>query len=332
MASKQLELVNFAKGLAISAIVAFHLIYEHLQVPELIATASKFGGAGIHIFFICSGFGLTLSQLRRPLGWKEFFQKRLRKVYVPYILVVLLSAALPYMYSGSDRLMAVASHVFLFKMFSPAYIISFGAQFWFISTIVQFYLVFLLLEKGRGALGNRNFLVLCCGLSLGWMIFTALLGIHTQRIWGSFFLQYLWEFGLGMCLGSLHHQGKLEGRRISLPVIGVVTLAALALYGLMALKGGALSAFNDLFGAAAMGGICLLLYRIKCLRPVFVWINGFSYELYLVHVLVFATCAQLLSPHLPNPVWCLLALVITFPVALGYSKLLALPRYFQKRP
>lgn len=326
MASKQLELVNFAKGVAISAIVAFHLIYEYMEVPEMLATASKFGGAGIHIFFICSGFGLTLSQLRRPLDWKEFLRKRLRKVYIPYILVVLISAALPWMYSGSDRLMALASHVFLFKMFSPDYVISFGGQFWFVSTIIQFYILFLLLEKSRSALGSRKFLVICCALSLGWMSFTALLGIHTQRIWGSFFLQYLWEFGLGMCLGALHHRGRLENRRLPLPATAAVTLAALVLYGLMALKGGALAVFNDVFGAAAMGGLCLLLYHVKPLRAAFVWINGFSYELYLVHILVFATCAHLLSTHLPSLAWCPAALVIAFLCALGYSKLLSRPR------
>lgn len=326
MSNKQLTLVNFAKGLAISAIVLFHLIYEYMEVPGILATASKFGGAGIHIFFICSGFGLTLSQLRRPLTWKEFLQKRLRKVYIPYIPVVLVSAALPWMYSGDDRLAAVLSHVFLYKMFVPEYIISFGAHFWFVSTILQFYALFLLLERMRSTLGIRKFLSGCCAVSLGWMIFTAMLGIHTQRIWGSFFLQYLWEFALGMCLADLYHRGKLDSRRISLPLIGAITLAALLLYGLMALKGGALAAFNDVFGAAAMGGICLMLYQIKILRPVFIGVNSFSYELYLVHILVMATCEHLLSPYLPNLVWCLLALVITVPCALGYSKLLSLPR------
>lgn len=326
MTNKQLELVNFAKGLAISAIVLFHLIYEYMEVPDILATASKFGGSGIHVFFICSGFGLTLSQLRRPMNWKEFLQKRLRKVYVPYILVILVSAALPWMYSGEDLFAAVLSHVFLYKMFVPAYVISFGAQFWFVSTIIQFYFVFLLLERIRNALGNRKFLLGSCAASLFWMVFTAVLGIHTQRIWGSFFLQYLWEFAFGMCLGALHHQGKLESIRLPLPLIGGVTLTAVVLYGLMALTDGALAVFNDIFGASAMGGICLLLYRIKALRPIFVWVNSFSYELYLVHILVMTTCQQILSPYLPNLVWCLLALLITIPCALGYSKLLALPR------
>lgn len=321
---QQLELANFMKGVAICAIVLFHLIFDYLDTPGIAATASKFGGAGIHIFFLWSGFGLTLSALRRPLAWGEFLRRRAGKVYIPYIPVVLVSAALPFMYSGGDRLLAVASHVFLFKMFVPAYNISFGAQFWFVSTIFQFYLVFHLLERARSALGSRKFLLFCCGGSLIWMGFTALTGLYQERIWGSFFLQYLWEFGLGMCLGDAYHRGKLERSGLRVRPTAAVTVVSLLIYGLMALKGGALAAFNDVFGAAAMGGICLLLYRIPWLRPVFCKINGFSYELYLVHILIFEICEELLGPHLPNVVWCGISLVMAVLCAAGYQKCIGL--------
>ena len=320
MEKKQLELANFMKGVAICAIVLFHLIFDYLDKPDIVATASNFGGAGIHIFFLWSGFGLTLSALRRPLAWWEFLRKRAGKIYIPYILVVLISAALPFMYSGDDRLLAVTSHVFLFKMFVPAYNISFGAQFWFVSTIFQFYLVFHLLERARNVLGSRKFLLICCGGSLIWMGFTALSGLYPERIWGSFFLQYLWEFGFGMCLGDAYHRQKLELSGLRVLPTAAVTVVSLLIYGLMALKGGALTAFNDVFGAAAMSGICLLLYRLPWLRPLFCRINGFSYELYLVHILIFELCEGLLGPHLPNVVWCIIALVMAVLCSVGYHR------------
>ena len=325
-APRQLELVNFMKGTAILAIVLFHLVYEYMEVPGILATASKLGGAGIHGFFLCSGFGLTLSQLRRPLAPPQFLRRRFAKVYLPYIPVVLLSAALPFLYAGEDRLTAVASHVLLFKMFVPAYNISFGAQFWFVSTIFQFYFIFPLLERLLKALREGHFLLLCCCASFCWMVFTAATGLHQERVWGSFFLQYLWEFGLGMCLGRRFHGNRLDLSRLKLPAVAAVTAVSLTLYALMALKGGALSAFNDVFGAAAFCGLCFLLYQISCLRPVMSRINGFSYELYLIHILIFSVCQALLSPVLPNPVWCLLALILVFPCAMLYSKL---PRFLK---
>ena len=319
---KQLELVSFIKGTAILAIVLFHLIYEYMEVPGILATASKLGGAGIHGFFLCSGFGLTLSQLRKPLTPPQFLRRRFVKVYLPYIPIVLLSAALPFLYEGDDRLTAVLSHVLLFKMFVPAYNISFGAQFWFVSTIFQFYLVFPLLERLRAALNGKRFFLLCCFASLCWMVFTAATGLYEERIWGSFFLQYLWEFGLGMCLGRRFQENRLDLGRLKLPAVFAVTAASLAAYAFMALKGGSLSAFNDVFGAVAFCGICVLLYQISFLRPVMGRINAFSYELYLIHILVFSTCQVLLGPLMPNLLWCLLALALVFPCAMLYHRLL----------
>ena len=318
----QLELVNFIKGTAITAIVLFHLIYDYMDVPGIIATASKLAGSGIHGFFICSGFGLTLSQLRKPASPLQFLKRRFGKIYFPYILVVLLSTALPFLYTGSHRLAAVLSHVFLFKMFLPAYNISFGAQFWFVSTIFQFYVVFPLLEKFRSALKEAHFLLICCCLSLGWMAFTAVTGLYEERIWGSFFLQYAWEFGLGMCLGARFYKDRTSLYCPKVPVVAVLTAISLALYAVMALKGGFLTAFNDVFGATAFCGICVLVYQAAFLRPLMTWINTFSYELYLVHILVFSTCEALLSPILPNHLWCLLALLLAYLCALLYSKAL----------
>ena len=54
--------------------------------------ASAIGGTGVHVFFFCSGFGLYLSYLRKPIGFVDFMQKRMLKIYVPYIIVIFISA------------------------------------------------------------------------------------------------------------------------------------------------------------------------------------------------------------------------------------------------
>lgn len=41
-----------------------------------------------------------------------------------------------------SRMGALFSHIFLYKMFVSDYEMSFGGQLWFISTIIQFYIVF----------------------------------------------------------------------------------------------------------------------------------------------------------------------------------------------
>ena len=99
------------------------------------------------MFLFCSGFGLYYSYLNRKQSFGEFIKRRFTKIYIPYIVVVLISAAIPFMYYGKDRGIAVLSHIFLFKMFMPQYEESFGTQFWYISTVIQFYLIFIPLCK-----------------------------------------------------------------------------------------------------------------------------------------------------------------------------------------
>ena len=143
---RQYQELSFLKGFAMFTVVLMHLIQvfanQELVSPFLWGAASL-GGTGGHVFVICSGFGLTLSQMRRPLHFGAFLKRRFVKIYVPYILIVLISYFSPYFeYLNAYRFRALLSHIFLYKMFSEKYICSFGLQFWFISTIFQLYLLF----------------------------------------------------------------------------------------------------------------------------------------------------------------------------------------------
>jgi peptidoglycan/LPS O-acetylase OafA/YrhL len=120
--------------------VLFHLLIG-FPLPEVMQKAINFGGAGVHVFILVSGFGLCLSQMNKPLSYIQFIKRRLTKVYIPYIIVIAISALIPFMYGG-DRLIAFLSLAFLFKMFDNSLMDSFGGQFWFISTIIQLYILF----------------------------------------------------------------------------------------------------------------------------------------------------------------------------------------------
>lgn len=66
---------------------------------------------------ICSGFGLYLSYLNKPLTYSQFLKRRFLKVYLPYIIIILVSALIPFYNTSSDKLLQILSHIFLFKMF-----------------------------------------------------------------------------------------------------------------------------------------------------------------------------------------------------------------------
>lgn len=105
--------VDFLRGWSIFTIVLMHLVQIFLtQLPDIFSTAASVGGTGAHVFFFCSGFGLYLSHLRRPVTARRFFARRLEKTYFPYLLVVFLSAFVPELAVGCDRLGAVLAPCF----------------------------------------------------------------------------------------------------------------------------------------------------------------------------------------------------------------------------
>src|SRR5476651_2161527 len=119
------EFIDYARGFSILSIVVYH-ISQGLILPTPLRYMFSFGGAGVHLFFFASGFGLALS---RYTTYIDFLKRRLNKVLGPYYITVtliflinLLTKVYPF---GFD---AYLSHIFLYKMFIPKYEESFGAQ------------------------------------------------------------------------------------------------------------------------------------------------------------------------------------------------------------
>ena len=134
---KRIMLVDYLKGFSIFTIALMHLMSYMPSIPSPIITLSAIGGTGVHVFFLCSGIGLYTSYLHHKTGFAAFLKKRFFKIYAPYILVVIVSFMLPWMYTGDDKCAALLSHIFLFKMFIPQFEESFGTHVWFVSTIFQ---------------------------------------------------------------------------------------------------------------------------------------------------------------------------------------------------
>ena len=284
--NRKYEEISFLKGFSIITIVLMHLIQSNLfsDLPSWLFKASALGGSGVHIFFLCSGFGLWLSYSRKKTTYIEFLRKRFLKIYVPYIVIVFVAFILPNMvvFCG-NRTGALLSHVFLYKMFIPQYEESFGF-FWFLSTIFQLYFVFVPLCRLKERIGNYLFFLISVLISVVWWIVSVASGIEGERIWGSFFLQYLWEFSAGMVLADY-----LKKKDISIPILYMVigSVVGIALEGFMA-SNEILKSFNDIPACIGYGLLALLLYRLKPIKRMGCVVSDFSYEWYLVHGLVFS--------------------------------------------
>lgn len=158
----------------------------------------------MHVFILVSGFGHYLSYRKKPLGYGEFLKKGVGKVYWPYVVAVMLWGMWVLFTSETFPIMSVLSHLLLYKMFDAELDVSLCYPFWFISTIIQFYICWPLIVRvfGVGGANSAKGLALAIGLSFIWATVVGLLGYEELRPWGSCFLQYLWEFVLGMWLAD----------------------------------------------------------------------------------------------------------------------------------
>lgn len=75
---KKIEIIDYLRGFSIFTIVLMHLIQSY-PIPQIIRTASSFGGAGVHVFILCSGFGLYLSHFKQATIIHKFSKKKIYK-------------------------------------------------------------------------------------------------------------------------------------------------------------------------------------------------------------------------------------------------------------
>jgi peptidoglycan/LPS O-acetylase OafA/YrhL len=285
----KIEVIDFIKGYSILSIVLFHYC-QGIVLSPMFSRAINFGGTGIHTFLFASGFGLYLSYLQKPLPYRDFLKKRFTKIYIPYIIVVtviaLISLMIP-LYENSWN--NYFSHLFMYKMFSDQLIGTYGYQLWFISTIIQFYLLFFLIVSMRRWFPGRSFLGVSLLISWGWAALVLLLHKEELRNWNSFFLIYLWEFALGMYCGERYLKNGYAFWKIGKTGLLAIAVAGLAIYGLMAIQFGRPGKiFNDLPGLFGYGALCLLIYslHIKPVNRFILFTSKISFSIFLIHFLV----------------------------------------------
>ncbi len=316
------ELISYLKGFSIMMILLYHLIYNFLNVPQIIKLASCFGGAGVHAFFICSGFGLYLSYLKNGLSMKRsYISKRIKRVYIPYIFVIFISFLVPFMFEGENRIMALLSHIFLFKMFMPEYEDSFGIQMWYISTIIQFYFIYPILLKIVNKIELKKVFVFSIFISFIYAIFISFSELYVERIWSSFFIQYLWEFVLGMLIAEkFHKNNKIIERNINVIWYIIIFIITFTIFALMSFNGGILKNFNDVFSAISFITLCIILYKIKFIKKGIKYLGKISYELYLVHYLIYMCVFKFIS--MPQYINSIIAIILSIIISIFYNYIL----------
>ena len=315
---RKLDVVNFLRGYSISTIVIMHLV-GMLGISGIWEKAAAFGGAGVHVFILCSGFGLYLSYLRKPLGYIAFLKKRFTRIYMP-MAVLCVATAVWMACMGREWFIPLWGNLLLFKMFVPELESSMGGQMWFVSTIIQFYLAWPLIVK---LFNTRGGVKLALIISLLWSTTVGRLGYAEERVWNSFFLQYLWEFCLGMKMAEIYHDNPKALEVPRWKYLLTLCVAGVGLTGIMGFAGWPWKLYNDIPSLMGYMSLALIIYKvgIKPLNRLLEWTNRFSYEWYLVHMLVFDIIFYYIGHNAPIAVVFVLCLLLSYSTAIAYSRI-----------
>jgi exopolysaccharide production protein ExoZ len=327
----ELRAIQYLRAVAALAVLAFH-------AAAVAGWGFGAGAAGVDVFFVISGFIMTLVGARPGVSPWGFLRRRAARIAPLYWLVTLtvavLAVASPALF---PRMEVSASHLVQSLFFIPhtapdGSVAPLIVPGWTLNFEAFFYLLFALT-----LLAPYRFRVWLLSAVLGGLVAIGPLGDRQAPIWATFTSPLLLEFLAGAWLGQAWRTGRLPSRRqgVAMMVLAVALFALVA-----ALRLDAEPARVVLWGAPALllvaGAVSMErdggLGDYAWLR----WLGDGSYSIYLVHGLAISAVARLLAmvgvDH--GLVLFLLAIVTALVVGLACYGLVErrLVRLFRPRP
>ena len=186
---QRIDFLDHLRGVAIALVFGFHALEEsfgrvthqwgqwfvdfvdiaHHSRSYLALFPVTYGGLGVTIFFVISGFCIHLSYERdHTKSFRAFFVRRFFRIYPPYcVAIVLFSFVItPYQVTTTSR--DLITHVFLIHNLDVVSFFSINPSFWTIASEVQLYALYpiLVLVARRFGWGTALWLAGTVALSI----------------------------------------------------------------------------------------------------------------------------------------------------------------------
>jgi len=280
------------KGLAILTIIFAHVAYALVSDSRFLNPLSTLAGVGVNLFLLLSGYGLIASSIKKSLSIKDFYKRRLLKLYVPFWICLILFFAADHFFLKLDYGLAYTVRAFLGLFWHADLYVDVNAPFWYLSWIVMYYLLFpwLLIKKAPWLSAILMYLVTFAFISYQPHFLDQV--IHLYRV-------HLIAFPLGMLMGWFFNDSKYW-RRIknwfnrqfpaSQPVkknlfnigLGIILIAAI-LYLIKNSGVGQQPIVEEAFSIITTLLLVALFLVKKFEIKTLYWFGFFSYEIYMFH-------------------------------------------------
>jgi peptidoglycan/LPS O-acetylase OafA/YrhL len=153
-------------------------------------TLSSFGYISVFLFFVISGFCIHLQWAKAKAAGAEpeirfgaFWKRRLRRLYPPYIIALLLFLLLAASTAGINLthfiFYDIGMHLLMLHNLDPNTCYTINGVFWTLAIEEQLYLAYFLLLFIRMRWGWGVTLTVCLIARLGWMVFSHVVWLKT---------------------------------------------------------------------------------------------------------------------------------------------------------
>lgn len=259
------------KGLAIGMI-----IIQHIGQAFQISAVNPLGPIGVFIFLFLSGYGIMCSY--RKNGLKNYFSRRLIKVYFPYAVSVLLFLVFQLLtYGYIDDIKIIPMYFFLVELPQGSY--------WYLVLMFYWYIVFFFIAKTTG-----NLKVLIPLMIVATIMILILKEFNRNFVW-----QFA-TFPMGVIAGAYPKQlkvlfEKIRGLRTSLAML-LITLLLLVIKKTPYVDSHGLGLADTILQILITWFISAVLIihvnrwsNLRFFTKVLLFAGSWSYILYLAHVL-----------------------------------------------
>lgn len=127
----------------------------------------------------------------------------------------------------------------------------------------------------------------------------------------------------GHVLADVYHRNPEALKILSWRCLVTISLICIPLAGVMGITGTPWKLYNDIPSLFGYLSLALIIYKIGIspFNKFIEWINGFSYELFLVHIMIFQIVMHICGDAVPIFFEFVICLSTAYITALLYSKL-----------
>jgi peptidoglycan/LPS O-acetylase OafA/YrhL len=312
---KHMPELDSLRGVAILMVVFLHGLYWSPQLGVLhgfvglLNKVSRFGGRGVNLFFVLSGFlitGILVDSRGKANFYRDFYARRARRILPVFYVTLFLLLCTP----GQSRTYLALS-CFFFSNFAPLFGIAMTyAMFWTLAVEEHFYLLWPVAAK---RLSNQALSWLAVVIAGGVALLRA---IFYKPVLLEGFGYYTWFVADGLSMGAFL---ALIVRRpgFTRDSLKKIALGSVALWATVTVTGAPFGILfqNNRLGAALSLTLTNFFFFILLATALWIgsgqykrWVNfsllkffGYiSYGLYLIHWLVFDRFDALVNAFRPG--------------------------------